>query len=325
MTALLACFIVLAASLVSGCADSTSSSPPKAGGTGGVAGQTASGGGGASGSGAAGGGMAMGAGGAGGAQRGSGGAAGAAGAGGTIAPDSGANGGETGASPDADGNGKPSGKPFAGPFMCTEVIGLLTTGEWYNAGFEDGLGAELGARWQGRFAHYGYVMEYAKPDSYAWSPTPVGGTNNVSMTAPCTQGGATPDRIVYQAWSWELTTEEAWVTNLEAALATIRSKRPSVRRVDLMTIVRCPMNGWCHPDKPPLGPDTDHNAGKQDCHVPEFVDSAFARVASNHPDLVTVAPKFEAHACAANIDGIHLGGANRPVAADIATYYKTMP
>ena len=23
-----------------------------------------------------------------------------------------------------------------GPFVCTEVIGLMTTGEWYNAGFQ---------------------------------------------------------------------------------------------------------------------------------------------------------------------------------------------
>ena len=48
-----------------------------------------------------------------------------------------------------------------GPFVCTEVIGMMTTGEWYNSGFETTLGAELGNRWQGRFAHYGYVMEYA--------------------------------------------------------------------------------------------------------------------------------------------------------------------
>jgi hypothetical protein len=317
--------VLTASTLVAGCADNPTSPPPKAAGTGGAA---ADAGPGVSGTGGAGGGMPVGGGGGGGAQAGNGGIAGMGAGGDAVGPDGGARGGDAGASADA-GDGKPPSKPsshpFGGPFTCTEVIGLLTTGEWYNAGFEDGLGAELGALWQGRFAHYGYVMEYAKPDSYAWSATAVGGVNNVTLTAPCTDGAAAPDRIVYQAWSWELTSEEAWVTNLEAALGTIRSKRPGVRRIDLMTIVRCPMNGWCHPDKPPLGPNTDHDATKQDCHVPEFVDSAFARVAANHPELVAVAPKFEAHACAANIDGIHLGGANRPVAADIAAYYKTMP
>ena len=202
---------------------------------------------------------------------------------------------------------------------------MMTTGEWYNAGFETALGAELGTRWQGRFAHYGYVMEYAKPGSYAWSPTPVGGVNNVTLTDPCIQNANAPDRIVYQAWSWELTSEEAWVQNLEATLTTIREKRPSAKRIELMTIVRCPLNEWCHTDKPPLGPDTDHAATKQDCHVPPYVDAAFAKVAANHPGLVTVAPKFEAHACAVKIDGIHLGNQNSAVATDIGAHYKAMP
>jgi len=43
---------------------------------------------------------------------------------------------------------------------------------------------------------------------------------------------------------------------------------------------------------------------------------------ANHPGLVSVAPKFEAHACAAKIDGIHLGDQNRAVATDIGTHYK---
>jgi hypothetical protein len=210
-------------------------------------------------------------------------------------------------------------------FVCSEVIGLMTTGEWYNAGFEAALGAELGSRWQGRFAHYGYVTEYANPGSYAWSLTPVGGVNNLSLTAPCAQSASAPDRVVYQAWSWELTSEQAWVQNLEATLTTIREKRPSARRIELMTIIRCPVNDWCHSEKPPLGPDSDHNAAKQDCHVPAYVDSAFAKVAANHPGLVTVAPRFEAHACAAKIDGIHLGTQNRAVASDIGAYYKAMP
>ena len=214
--------------------------------------------------------------------------------------------------------------PPRGPFTCTELIGLYSTGEWWDRGFYDGLG-DLKTRWQGRFSHYGYTYEYAKPDSYAWSPTNVGGVNNVRLTAPCAQNGSAPDRIVYQAWSWELTSEKAWVDSLEATVATIRAKRPSAKRIDLMTIVRCPTNGWCHSDKPPLGPNTDHDAKKQDCHVPEYVDSALAKVAANHPDLVSVTPKFEAVSCPAQIDGIHLHEQNGPAAALIAAYYKAMP
>ncbi|HMJ55660.1 MAG TPA: hypothetical protein VK540_26475 [Polyangiaceae bacterium] len=217
------------------------------------------------------------------------------------------------------------GTPPNGPFSCTELMGLLSSGEWWDAGFYDGLGADLKPRWQGRFSHYGYTYEYANPASYAWSPVNVGGTNNVRLTTPCAQSGSSPDRIVYQAWTWELTTEAAWIQSLEAALATIRAKRPSAKRIDLMTIIRCPKNLWCHSDKPPLGPNTDHDATKQDCHVPDYVDAAFAKVAAAHPDLVAIAPKFEAHACPQVIDGIHLHEQNGPAAADIAAHFKTMP
>ena len=71
--------------------------------------------------------------------------------------------------------------PPSGPFACTELMGLLTTGEWFKAGFLDALGADLSPKWGGRFAHYGYVYEYANPESYVWTPTPVGGVNNVQI------------------------------------------------------------------------------------------------------------------------------------------------
>jgi hypothetical protein len=218
---------------------------------------------------------------------------------------------------------RPIGPPD-GPFACTELIGLLSTGEWWDGGFYNALG-DLKTRWQGRFSHYGYSYEYAKPDSYAWSVTNIGGVNSVRLTAPCAKNADAPDRIVYQSWSWELTSEKAWIDSLEAALATIRVKRPSARRIDIMTIVRCPGNGWCHSDKPALGSNTDHDATKQDCHVPEYVDSALARVAANHPDLVSVTPKFEAASCPAKIDGIHLHEQNGPAGAAIAAYYKSIP
>jgi hypothetical protein len=213
--------------------------------------------------------------------------------------------------------------PPGGPFACTELIGLLSTGEWWDGGFYNTLG-DLKTRWQGRFSHYGYTYEYAKPNSYAWSATNLQGVNSVRLTAPCAQNAEAPDRIVYQAWSWELTSEKAWIASLEGALATIRIKRPSARRIDIMTIVRCPANGWCHSDRPPLGPGTDHDAKKQDCHVPEYVDTALAKVAANHPDLVSVTPKFEAESCPAKIDGIHLHEQNGPAGAVIASYYKSI-
>ena len=90
--------------------------------------------------------------------------------------------------------GDPPVAPPRGPFTCTELMGLYSSGEWWDGGFYDGLG-DLKIRWQGRFSHYGYTYEYVKPDSYTWSPVNVGGVNNVRLTAPCAQNGDAPDRI----------------------------------------------------------------------------------------------------------------------------------
>jgi hypothetical protein len=222
----------------------------------------------------------------------------------------------------SSGSGSGGMTPPTGPFACTVVLGLLTTGEWYNAGFSTDLGPTLAPTWEGRFKHYGYVYVWADPAGVTRLGEAVWAT---PITTPCANGSTMPDRVVYQAWSWQLTTLDQWVTPLEASIVTIQAKYPSVKRIDLMTIVRCPMNGWCHPSMPPLGPNTDGNAQLQDCHVPDYVDAAFAKVASNHPTLVAVAPKFETPHCSAAIDGIHLHEQNPAVATEIATWFKTNP
>jgi hypothetical protein len=58
------------------------------------------------------------------------------------------------------------------------------------------------------------------------------------------------------------------------------------------------------------------NASGQSC--PGLRGCGLAKVAAAYPDLVSIAPKFEAHACADHIDGIHLGSGNAAVAKDIA-------
>src|SRR5260370_40692616 len=84
--------------------------------------------------------------------------------------------------------------PHRGPFTCTELIGLYSSGEWWDGGFYEGLG-DLKTRWQGRFSHYGYTYEYAKPDSYTWSPTNVGGGNNLQLPHPRPQNRHSPHRL----------------------------------------------------------------------------------------------------------------------------------
>ena len=74
----------------------------------------------------------------------------------------------------ADAGGAPlmpdaGGSPVASGFICSQVIGLMVTGEWYGAGFESVVD---NTRWQIKNAHHAYTNEWANPQSSFWS-TPI--------------------------------------------------------------------------------------------------------------------------------------------------------
>ena len=234
-----------------------------------------------------------------------------------------ANGGASGSDSGTAGTG---GAPVAPMnFTCTEYLGLLTTNEWYSQGFEsDGVD---GTKWELKYHHYGYVNTWADPTSVFWSDTgdsfdPAKGS---PLQSPCAASSTTPDRLVFAALDWEMSTEDEWVTALEAALVTFKAKYPSLRWVDLMTMIRCPQNQKCNP-KENYGPGANTDAGRQDCYVPPFEDSALAKVAAAHPDFVGVGPQVEALACKNPVDGAHLDvDSNKHAAQLIATYYAAHP
>jgi hypothetical protein len=210
-------------------------------------------------------------------------------------------------------------------FACSQVLGLLTTNEWYSQGFEtDGVD---GTKWQLKYHHYGYVGVWADPNSVFWSD--MGDSFDLAkgspIQSPCAASSAAPDRLVFAALDWEMATEDAWVTALEAALVTFKAKYPSLRWVDLMTMIRCPGNMKCNPNAS-YGPGANMSAPRQDCYVPPFEDSAIAKVAAAHPDFVGVGPKTEALACRMPIDGAHLSPeSNQHAAQEISTYYAAHP
>jgi len=199
-------------------------------------------------------------------------------------------------------------------FACSQVLGLLTSNEWYSQGFEmDGVDP---AKWQIKYQHYGYVREWANPDSTFW---------NAPISSACKEGSTAPDRVVFAALDWEMLTEAEWVTALTSAVNTIKLKYPGLRWIDLMTLIRCPNNSMCNPNAK-YGPGANTSAPIQDCYVPPYEDSAIAKVAAAHPDFVGVGPVVEASACRMPVDGAHLSQAsNAKAAQDVANYYKTMP
>jgi hypothetical protein len=244
---------------------------------------------------------------------------------GTTGSTAGTTGGTAGTTGGAAGG---SATGFTGPFDCTLVAGLLITREWYTAGFEnDGVD---GTKFEGKFQHYGYIDIWAQdpPAGFAW---------NAPIEFACTKNSTAPDRVIYTAWSWELAyMTDQYVMKTAEAIRKFKKNYPSMKRLDLLTLARCPpdpakpetaVSGrQCNPNAkiPPIAGTTDHNAGQQDCYVNKEVDTALDMVAAmpEFAGLVYVGPKFYSPACRAPVDGAHLGNNNTQVAKDIATYYK---
>jgi hypothetical protein len=204
-------------------------------------------------------------------------------------------------------------------------IGAYLSMEWWNAGFQDGVD---GDKWQLKWHHHGHITEWAKPDSPFWADTgnPLDDSQGSPIESKCTQNSDKPDRIVLLTISWALTTEEGWVTALNASIANIKTKYPSVKRVDLMTMIRCPMNMKCNPNQMYGIADSDTNAGHQDCQVTPETDSAIAKVIAANPSYVALGPQFEMTMCNPSHDGAHMTGADNQISATkIAAFYAAQP
>lgn len=237
--------------------------------------------------------------------------------------------GSGGASGGTAGGGGGSGgaglTPYNGPFTCSMYIGAYLSMEWWNAGFEEGVD---GDKWQLKWHHHGHITEWAKPDSPFWADT--GNPNDDSQGSPiqsaCKTNSTAPDRIVFLAITWALTTQEAWVKDLKASVANIKAKYPSVKRVDLMTMIRCPNNMQCNPNQMYGVADSDTNAQHQDCQVPKYADDAIAQVIAEDPGYVALGPQFEMTMCNPSHDGAHMTGADNGITADkIAAFYAAKP
>lgn len=70
------------------------------------------------------------------------------------------------------------------------------------------------------------------------------------------------------------------------------------------------------------GPGANLSAPRQDCYVPDYVDSALAKVVAADPGYVALGPKLEMAMCNPTHDGAHMTPAgNQQAAKDYAAYY----
>jgi hypothetical protein len=184
-----------------------------------------------------------------------------------------------------DADGAPEDAPVVmpdarrpGPFACSLVIGINSTGEWYRQGYEKLVDD---ARWELMQIHNGFIEKWADPNDAYWS---------TAIDSPCAKNPNMPDRILFVLSNFDYTTIEQWYPPLLRVLANLQNKYPSVQNIELMTWVRAPGNMPC-----PQAP-----ANRSTISAGE--DEAIARAVRDFPLLVTAAPKFEAHSCSEYTD-----------------------
>jgi hypothetical protein len=163
-----------------------------------------------------------------------------------------------------------------GNYVCTQIMGVSVTGDWFGAGFESGID---GGRWQTLWRTHAFLDLWADPESDLWSMKP---------QSPCAQRSDDPDRVIFTGVQWEYKTRAAWQEKLSAVVGVIRTKYPGVRRIDLLTMLRGPGNRTC---------------GSDMTVVPPYVDEAVDAVAAGRPGLVFAGPRVETPSCDVFVKG----------------------
>jgi hypothetical protein len=158
-------------------------------------------------------------------------------------------------------------------FTCSWVLGIHTVAEWYAAGFEMIVDD---ARWQ---------ISGLEMAQFEWKNAGFGGWN-AAPGSPCAMNSKTPDRIAFYGVDSGSTTAAEFVPQYEAVIANIKTKFPSVKRIDLMTMTRAPGNMECK------GANRSGSSW-----IRPGQDEAIAMMAQKYPGFVFVGTKLEVLAC----------------------------
>ena len=237
------------------------------------------------------------------------GAGGAVGGGSAGLGAGGAVGGGNAGTAGGDGNAHAGAQPVAGAggtggdsqsFSCTLVIGCFQTSQWFGAGFEAALSNE---KWEIKADHNTFTENWANPTDAFWS---------LPVASACTNGATSPDRVLFVAYSKTLMTEAAWKSQLDQVVANVKAKFPTVRRLDLLAMVRAPNNEMCANNN---NPSTIVRAEQ---------DQAMQAVADDSGGTIKVGPKYFAPSCDSFVtNNTNLTeAAAAAIAPTLAAFYK---
>jgi hypothetical protein len=183
---------------------------------------------------------------------------------------------DAGAPSDTGGaSGGDVGPPSAAGFTCNQLVGPSPMYQWFNGGFLKHPGIDP-TRWQLISVAHHYTDAWAKPGDSAWNTGLDGGH-------ACAQSSKAPDRVIFQATQWSHTTVDQWITDLTGIVNNIKTKWPSVKRIELMVSTSAPGNMPC----PAAGGKNNETI------VPAIGYQAVDAMPAKFPGLVFALPHFE--------------------------------
>jgi hypothetical protein len=191
-------------------------------------------------------------------------------------------------------------------FTCTLVLGAFQTSQWYDAGFEKAVGTE---RWEIKSAHNNWTEKWADPNNAIW---------NLPTTSPCATNPTKPDRvllIVYKDMFSPPIPPAVWEPEITKNVQNIKTKYPSVRRIELLTLARAPNNQPC-----------PGNTSRNIVISPD-IENAIQAVADKSGGLAAVGPKYYVPDCSMFLMNITTltDNAGALVAPMLIDYYKAHP
>ena len=224
-------------------------------------------------------------------------------------------GGASGGASGAAGQGGSGGSASVGPFSCTLVLGLFTTSQWFNGTDpggadktflqQDGIDA---TKWEGKLQKYSFAEKWADPKSDLWTQN----TQNA-----CAANSTTPDRALFVGFSPSTKDQAGWEKLLNAVIANVKDKYPSVKAIDMVTMGRAPNNMLCP------------NNNDVDTVIAPYEDAAFDAVAAASNGLVKIGPKYYVPDCENSYifanDTDYTTSASNYIATAMATYYVAHP
>jgi hypothetical protein len=163
-----------------------------------------------------------------------------------------------------------SGKPAAGAFTCTQIMGVSVTGDWFGAGFEKAVDDK---RFQAITRKHAFIELWGDPKNEIWSEP---------VASPCAEHASNPDRVVFTTVNWQFKTVDEWVDAMTKVVKVLQAKYSNLRRIELLTMLRAPGNKTCGNDMSVVAP---------------AIDQAVAKVVAAFPTLVKPGPKLEAPSC----------------------------